>query len=57
MTEYENAMLRLKLLELTQRQSILAIVAHDKGPEARLIATEGKVMLDVAVKNVTETLL
>ena len=57
MTDYEKAMLKLKLLELTQRQTMLAIQAYDsKGSNAVAIAQEGKRQLDEATASVGKLL-
>ena len=54
MTEYEKAMLKLKMLELTQRQAILAVLANGQssrgsGSRAEILAIEGEEMLTKAL--------
>lgn len=57
MTDYEKAMLRLKLLEVTQRQAILAILAHTGGnASAKQLVLEGEAMLNKAVVSVGKLL-
>lgn len=57
MTEYEKAMLKLKLLELTQRQTLIAIAARECAhPEADAQADRGKVALDAAVATIGKLL-
>ncbi len=57
MTEYERAMLKLKLLELTQRHSLIALAAAESvATDVNIVAEESKAMLDKAVKSVKELL-
>jgi hypothetical protein len=55
MTEYEKAMLKLKLLELTQRQTILAIQAQGNPTTVELVQ-DCKSMLDAAVTSTRKLL-
>lgn len=57
MTLFERAMLRLKLLEVTQRQSVICLLAYQVNHrEADIIASEGKAVLDKAVDGVGKLL-
>lgn len=57
MTDYEKAMLKLKLLELAQRQTILDLLAHDStGDNAVSLAAEGGVALNAAVASTRKLL-
>jgi len=61
MTEYEKAMLKLKLLEVTQRQAVLAILANGQsgggsGRQAEALALEGKLMLNKAIASIGKLL-
>jgi hypothetical protein len=57
MTEYEKAMLRLKLLEITQRQALIAMTAMAvRSPQATQLALEGEEMLDKAITSVRKLL-
>ncbi len=50
MTDYERAMLRLKLLELAQLQSLIAMTAlMTKNPEAQTLAEDSEKVLGQAV--------
>ena len=49
MTEYEKAMLKLKALEITQRQAIVAMVSMGVGSDAALkIGIESRSAVDKA---------
>ena len=57
MTDYQRAMLKLKLLELTQRQTLVALAAYRTDhPEADQHAIAGKAALDAAVESVGKLL-
>lgn len=57
MSEYEKAMIQLKLLELTQRQTLLAIAAHDSQlPKALELANEGATLLGEAIEKMEKLL-
>lgn len=57
MTDYEKAMLRLKLLEVTQRQCVIALMADQSGNAAsKTVALEGEAMLNKAIDGVGKLL-
>ncbi len=54
MTEYENVMLKIKLLELAQNQTLIALTAmRVNSDEANFVANESLELLDAATAKIT----
>lgn len=57
MTEYERAMLKLKLLELTQRQTLIAMAAFaNPNDSSQCVVEEANDALDNAIAGVEKLL-